>query len=493
MLQIYTEGGGRNLGGAYDQRGVCYTMPRHYDVNPSMAIPAALRQDLADIPLLEDAGSLRMRSRDFFWFSPILKEMLDDKRAEIVAVPRNKSDVVRVAAACARHRVPLTVRGGGTGNYGQAVPLAGGVVLDMARLDQVIWQRPGTGRFCAGARMLDIDRALAHAAHELRFYPSTRQHASIGGFVAGGAAGAGSCTWGQIADPGAVLGVEVVTVEIEPRVVELRGRDVLKVMHAYGVNGIITEVEVPLAPSHPWCERIAIFSSLAAAARFAHAFTECDGIAKKLVTVHDPQVVPYLRRLAPYAEPGRAMVIVMVSEPQADAFELLVADHAGKVTFRRSAEDARKVAFLEASGLQPLYEFTWNHTTLHAIRIDPSITYLQLRFPPANNLELVDWVAEHFHDEVLLHLEFQRRVGKVTCSSLPLVRYTTPERLSAIMAELDAKGVAVSNPHTFILDNAGWKRVDAPQAEFKRMADPHGLMNPGKLADWQAPDMRAIA
>ena len=74
---------------------------------------------------------------------------------------------------------------------------------------------------------------------------------------------------------------------------------------------------------------------------------------------------------------------------------------------------ARKVAFVETSGLQPLYEFTWNHTTLHAIRIDPTITYLQLRFPPANNLELVDWVAERFRDEVLLHLEFQRRFGKV--------------------------------------------------------------------------------
>jgi hypothetical protein len=46
-----------------------------------MAIPASLRQDLGDIPLLEDARSLRMRSRDFFWFSPILKEALEDKRA----------------------------------------------------------------------------------------------------------------------------------------------------------------------------------------------------------------------------------------------------------------------------------------------------------------------------------------------------------------------------------------------------------------------------
>jgi FAD/FMN-containing dehydrogenase len=458
-----------------------------------MTLPASFREDLADIPILEDAGSVRMRSRDFFWFSPILKEALEDKRADIVAVPRDKADVMRIAAACARHRVPLTVRGGGTGNYGQAVPLAGGVVLDMGKLDQLIWHKAGAGRFAAGARMLDIDRALAPAEHELRFYPSTRQHATIGGFVAGGAAGAGSCTWGQISDPGAVLAVEVVTVEDAPRVIELTGRDVLKVMHAYGVNGIITEVEVPLAPSHPWCERIATFPSLSAAARCAQTLTECDGIAKKLVTVHDPQVVPYLRRLAPYAESGHAMAIVMVSEPQADAFELIVADHRGCVTFRRTAEETRKVAFVESSGLQPLYEFTWNHTTLHAIRIDPTITYLQLRFPPANNLELVDWVAARFHGEVLLHLEFQRRFGKVTCSSLPLVRYTTPQRLDEIMAELDAKGVAVSNPHTFVLDDAGWKRVDAPQAEFKRMADPYGLMNPGKLAHWQAQDTRELA
>ena len=333
--------------------GGCSAIPcaleRSGDSPPIADSQPPCANELRDIQLLDDPGSLRMRSRDFFWFSPILKEALEGKRAEIIAVPRDKAEVMRIAAACARHRVPLTVRGGGTGNYGQAVPLKGGVVLDMARLDRVIWHRPGAGRFAAGARMLDIDRMLAPSGHELRFYPSTRQHATIGGFVAGGAAGAGSCTWGQIADPGAVLGVEVVTVEETPRVIELRGRDVLKVMHAYGVNGIITEVEVPLAPSHPWCERIAAFPSLSAAARFAHAFTECDGIAKKLVTVHDPQVVPYLRRLAGYAEPGAAMVIVMVSEPQAEAFELLVADHGGRITFRRDAEEARKVAFVENS------------------------------------------------------------------------------------------------------------------------------------------------
>src|SRR5258708_37823676 len=146
-----------------------------------MTLPASLRQDLSDIPVLEDPGSLRMRSRDFFWFSPILKATLEDKRAELIAVPRDKAEVLRVAAACARHRVPLTVRGGGTGNYGQAVPLAGGVVLDMSGLDRVLSVVPGAGRFEAGARLLDIDKALRPQRWQLRFHPSTRKQATIGG------------------------------------------------------------------------------------------------------------------------------------------------------------------------------------------------------------------------------------------------------------------------------------------------------------------------
>jgi len=138
-----------------------------------MAISASFRQDLCDIPILEDAGSLRMKSRDFFWFSPILKETLDDKRADIVVVPRDKADVMRLAAACARNRVPLTVRGGGTGNYGQAVPLAGGVVLDMTRLDQLIWHRsrpPHTS--CASTRPRASTRPSAASSPAARPAPA---------------------------------------------------------------------------------------------------------------------------------------------------------------------------------------------------------------------------------------------------------------------------------------------------------------------------------
>ena len=59
------------------------------------------------------------------------------------------------------------------------------------------------------------------------------------------------------------------------------------------------------------------------------------------------------------------------------------------------------------------------------------------------------------------------------------------------MARAAEGGVQPSNAHTFVLNNAGWKRIDAPQPEFKRLADPHGLMNPGKLLGWEAEAQQA--
>jgi FAD/FMN-containing dehydrogenase len=449
----------------------------------------AFRADLAGIEQADDAATIKLKSRDFFWFSPILKPLLEDKRGDLIVLPKTKDEVIRIAAACARHRVPLTVRGGGTGNYGQAVPLAGGVVLDMAGLDRAVKVIGGAGRFEAGARLLDIDRALRDRAgvgerRELRFHPSTRKQATIGGFIAGGAAGCGSCTWGQIADPGAVLALEVVTVEARPRIIELTGTDVLKVLHAYGVNGIITEVEVPLAPWHPWMERIVTFPTLGGAAKFGWALAAAVGLARKEIGVFDRRIPPMLKRIAPLVPPGDAMAIVMVAEADADALAGLAADQGGRVVYARNAVEAEAAAFDGHGTVPPLYEYTWNHTTLHALKVEPTITYLQVRYPEGRELAVVDEVERRFGDELLQHLEFQRRFGRVFVSALSLVRYRSPERLAEVIAAMESTGAAVSSPHTYILDNAGWKRTDAPQPEFKSLADPHGLMNPGKLRAW---------
>lgn len=132
------------------------------------------------------------------------------------------------------------------------MPLQGGVVLDLSRLDQVLWCKPNAARMQAGAKLIDIDRHTSAAVGgELRFHPSTRRTATIGGFIAGGSSGIGSCTYGMLREAGNVLALRIVTMEAEPRILELRGDDIARVNHAYGTKGVITELEMPLAPAGP--------------------------------------------------------------------------------------------------------------------------------------------------------------------------------------------------------------------------------------------------
>ena len=81
------------------------------------------KADIGGIEWTQAPEVLDAKSRDYFWYSPILSELLEGKRGEIIVRPQDEAEVIRVAAACARARLPVTLRGGGTGNYGQCVPL----------------------------------------------------------------------------------------------------------------------------------------------------------------------------------------------------------------------------------------------------------------------------------------------------------------------------------------------------------------------------------
>ena len=75
-----------------------------------------------------------------------------------------------------------------------------------------------------------------------------------------------------------------------------------------------------------------------------------------------------------------------------------------------------------------------------------------------------------------------------SCFGLPLLRYTTEERLDEIVEFHNANGCPVFNPHRFTLEEGGMKQTDAIQLAFKREADPKGLLNPGKMIAWDDPD-----
>lgn len=151
--------------------------------------------------------------------------------------------------------------------------------------------------------------------------------------------------------------------------------------------------------------------------------------------------------------------------------------HGGTVTYQKTAQEASR-------GIT-LVEYSWNHTTLHARSVDPSLTYLQTIFPADKTLKLVEHMYHHFGDEVMMHLEFLRINGTAVPAALQILRYTTPERLNAIIQYHEDKGAFIANPHTCILEDGGRKTVDLAQLQFKQMMDPYGLLNPGKMRAWE--------
>jgi FAD/FMN-containing dehydrogenase len=446
-------------------------------------IPAAdpaFRAQLDGLELIDHPVQLRLRSRDFYWYSPILKAELDGKAADLIVVPRTVEEVVRVAAACARFGVPLVVRGGATGNYGQMVPLQGGVLLDMAQLDRTLWIERGRGRFQAGVRLGDADVLCQQLGWELRMFPSTRRQATVGGYVCGGAAGVGSIRYGQLRDAGSVLALKVVTCEPVPRLIELRGADIGKALHAYGTTSIVVEVELALAPAYPWVEMVAAFDDFAAAAQFAQALGESDGVFLKLDSLMAWPLPRYFRGLEDGTLPeGRHIVMIMVATGNAGTVRDLVRERGGAITLERR--------YVEDRAITPLYEYTWNHTTLQALKIDKTVTYLQTIFPLGANVEALIASHEMFGEEVMAHAEFQRRQGRTNCSSLQVVRYSDEARLWEIVRGMETLGIRLSNPHSYILEDKGARVLSADlQLAFKREADPQGLLNPGKMSRWTA-------
>lgn len=140
---------------------------------------------LPGIDWVTDPQRISRLSQDFSWFSPVLKRQLADKSAEVVARPRTEDEIRSVVAACATHGIAITVRGSGTGNYGQSTPLHGGVVLDLSGYNGFGWVNGMAGRAQAGIRLSEFDTHARKHGCELRWIPSTFRSATLGGLYGG--------------------------------------------------------------------------------------------------------------------------------------------------------------------------------------------------------------------------------------------------------------------------------------------------------------------
>jgi FAD/FMN-containing dehydrogenase len=230
---------------------------------------------LSPIParVLTAPAVLDRLSHDFYWYSPVLRPKLCRQNGDVVVQPVSVDEVLRCCATPAERGVPVTVRGAGTGNYGQCVPLDGGIVLDLSLMDKLEEITAEGVAVCQpGLRLGVLETEARKQGWELRMYPSTLVKASLGGFLGGGSGGIGSVNArrparlrqrarlrsGHHGRP-------------EPRVVLHKGEAVHEILHAWGTNGVLTRIWFALAPAVDWTQVTAAFDTYEQAFRFTQS------------------------------------------------------------------------------------------------------------------------------------------------------------------------------------------------------------------------------
>ncbi|RJT47086.1 FAD-binding oxidoreductase [Rahnella woolbedingensis] len=443
---------------------------------------ALILQALPDLDWTLQATKVKRLSRDFHWFSPVLKRQLEDKQADAVVRPRSENELSLLVKACVTHQLPLILRGGATGNYGQLVPLEGGILVDMTGFNQVCEMADGVVRAQAGIRLADLEAITRPAGWELRCMPSTYRLASLGGLYGGGFGGIGSINYGPLGAPGNVLSVKVMTMEAVPRILHVPAPQALLLHHAYGSNGIVLEVELALAPVHQWIERLDVFDDFTDALDYANAFARSPGLVKRQLALFAAPIPSWFSHLNGHYQASQHAVISVIAQESEGFCAHLLEQFRGRSAVRQSAGEAREA---NAS----LMEYCWNHTTLHALKIDSSLTYLQTAFNHTNYRQQIIDMAETFGDEVISHIEFLRDYdGNITASGLQLVRYSSEERLNEIMMTFRGNDVKINNPHVYQIEDGKQGEIKPDVVSVKKCLDPNGLLNPGKLRGWEVRD-----
>jgi glycolate oxidase len=179
-------------------------------------------------------------------------------RPDLVVIPGTVQDISHIARLCTEHRVPLVVRGAGTGYTGGAVPTSGGVVLSMERLNRIL--EIDETNLLAVVEPYVITAALQRAVENVGLYyppdPASLEKSSIGGNVAECAGGPRAFKYGTTKNYVLALEAVLPTGEVintgSKAVKNVVGYDLARLLvGSEGTLAIITKITLRLVPKPP--------------------------------------------------------------------------------------------------------------------------------------------------------------------------------------------------------------------------------------------------
>lgn len=445
----------------------------------------------------------RILSRGELSFEPaVLAAHAGDKwfaahKPQAVALPRSAESISKLLNFANRHRIPVTPRGAGHGYVGGAVPVRGGIVLSLARMNRI--KEVNAADFVAVVQA-GVNTGKLQETVEKRglFYPpdpASKADTAIGGNIATNAGGPRCLKYGVTRDY--VLGLQVVLAN--GTIVRLGGRTHKNktgfelhrlFVGSEGLLGVVTEATLKLLPLPPYRASLAVgFDSMRAATRCLHAIF-ARGFLPAALELADQFTLAaaYQRTGSAWLRGCRAHMIL-----ELDGQERSVR---GEIRTLQKLIGSQKPLFVQTGLGADKCEIIWQtrREFSYALR-DTGLTKLNEDIVvPRGKIEDLFTFAARLQKKHKVAIACFGHAGDGNIHTNIMVDFNQPgarKRSEAALDELFAQvlawGGALTGEHGIGLAKQRWwpmavsREVRALHQIIKHALDPKGILNPGKF------------
>ncbi|MFQ6013690.1 MAG: FAD-binding protein [Thermoplasmata archaeon] len=403
-----------------------------------------------------------------------LRRLFVRKRPQLIAQPRSEEEIARVLRYADGRDLPVVPRGAASSPYGGALPVRGGIVLDLSLLRTIVAFDPEAGVVTVegGVRWADLDQFLAGNDYALRSHP-TSWWSTVAGWLSTGGYGLYSLGFGPFASQVAWI-----------RVVDFTGTHTLAggdeafryYAHTEGQMGVVSQLGVSVRP-RPAAQHPLLFAYPGAGVAVAAAESIAKAFEPVHMTVYDPHRLGELNALQGREVLEKADSVLVVTEDE------------------REAEGIADVGGTQAEPYQA--SFLWEHRffPMQVKRLGPGILGAETLLPLSSiprYLAKAEALAERFgaslaHETHLVSPKEGLLISSFLTDPGDLERYLPHMVLvlllhkAGIRAGGRAYGLGVWN-RPFLRTRYARRDIRAYRA-YKRHVDPKGLLNPGKAFD----------
>ena len=418
-------------------------------------------------------------------------------RPEAVIFPESTSEISRIMVLANRHRFPVVPRGAGSGFSGGSVPIQGGLVLVLLRLNRI--KKIDTNNFLAVVEPGVITKEFQQAVEALRLFyppdPSSLAFSSLGGNVAECAGGGRAVKYGVTRDY--VLGLEVVlpTGEIIKTGVRTAkgvvGYDLTRLLiGSEGTLGVITEITVKLLTKPESTKTILAFFDRLALATQAVVELFQSGVLPSILELMDQPSIKVVEEYLHLGLPTKAQALLLI---EIDGREESISSQAESIL--QTLERLEATGIRMASSAQEADELWKARRAISPalFRLKPNKINEDIVVPRDKIPEAIERFQEIGSRLGLLIVSFGHagdgniHVNVMYDAENPEEDAKAKTAVNDIFRTVMALGGTLSGEHGVGLTKAPYLSMEldpvsiALMKKIKHLFDPNNILNPGKI------------